>query len=127
MVRKKPNGADCAYCGRFLVKPNITDDHIIPKKDGGSDSWSNIAWADIICNNLKSGMSVAEFEKFLNEVVYTFISKEDYQKLRLDKVSVRKFFRKFWNWYRSMQKKEGFCIGKSGYPQLVSRQLELPL
>ncbi len=72
-------------------------------------------------------MKVEDFQKFLNEVVYTHIPKEEYQKLRLDKASVKKFFRKFWNWYRKMQRKENLGMGKAGYPQLISRQMKLPL
>ncbi|HPC12122.1 MAG TPA: HNH endonuclease, partial [candidate division Zixibacteria bacterium] len=41
----------CQYCG--ANKGPMTVDHVIPRTEGGSDSWSNLVCACERCNNLK--------------------------------------------------------------------------
>lgn len=41
----------CAYCGRGDLP--LTIDHIIPKAQGGVDSWENLVSACTACNNRK--------------------------------------------------------------------------
>ncbi len=43
----------CQYCGAKNVP--LTIDHIVPKVDGGKDSWENLVTACIQCNNKKGG------------------------------------------------------------------------
>lgn len=41
----------CAYCGSS--RGNMTVDHVIPKNQGGTDTWENLVCACERCNNLK--------------------------------------------------------------------------
>jgi len=41
----------CQYCG--TTHPPITVDHVIPKAQGGPDTWDNLTAACIRCNNRK--------------------------------------------------------------------------
>ncbi len=41
----------CQYCGK--VEPSMTIDHIVPKSQGGLDTWENLVCACPACNNRK--------------------------------------------------------------------------
>ncbi|MDH7516273.1 MAG: HNH endonuclease [Bacteroidota bacterium] len=41
----------CQYCGTTAAP--ITVDHVIPRSQGGTDTWENLVAACIRCNNLK--------------------------------------------------------------------------
>lgn len=43
----------CAYCGNRFSHANLTQDHIIPKGQGGSDDWTNLISSCFPCNNRK--------------------------------------------------------------------------
>jgi 5-methylcytosine-specific restriction endonuclease McrA len=45
------DGHRCQYCGS--TSPPITVDHILPKSQGGGESWENLVAACIRCNNVK--------------------------------------------------------------------------
>lgn len=47
----KRDGHRCQYCGQ--KRHPLTVDHVIPKNNGGSDSWENLVCACARCNNLK--------------------------------------------------------------------------
>ncbi|MFQ6102835.1 MAG: HNH endonuclease [Candidatus Glassbacteria bacterium] len=47
----KRDNFTCQYCGKRHEV--LTTDHVIPKSQGGSESWSNLVTACIKCNNLK--------------------------------------------------------------------------
>lgn len=49
----------CQYCGRHSVK--LTVDHIVPRRLGGKDTWTNVVAACGPCNHRKGS-------KMLNEV-----------------------------------------------------------
>ncbi|MEW6684916.1 MAG: HNH endonuclease [Candidatus Edwardsbacteria bacterium] len=48
----------CQYCG--TTKGPLTTDHIIPKSQGGEDSWENLVCACIKCNNKKGDRNPKE-------------------------------------------------------------------
>ena len=47
----KRDNYTCQYCGR--KRDVLTTDHIIPKSQGGTESWNNLVTACIKCNNFK--------------------------------------------------------------------------
>lgn len=46
------DGYKCQYCG--ASGGNLTIDHIIPKSQGGEDTWENLVTACVSCNNKKN-------------------------------------------------------------------------
>lgn len=50
----------CAYCGRGDLP--LTIDHIIPKSNGGEDTWENLITACLPCNNKKGNRTPAQAE-----------------------------------------------------------------
>ena len=48
----------CQYCGRKTKA--LTLDHVIPRRQGGNQSWENIVSACIPCNHRKAGRTPAE-------------------------------------------------------------------
>ena len=48
----------CQYCG--AAKGPMTVDHVIPKTEGGSDSWENLVSACTKCNNQKGDRTLEE-------------------------------------------------------------------
>lgn len=48
---------ECQYCGR---KSNLTLDHIIPRSNGGNNSWENLVTACEPCNLRKGNKSLLE-------------------------------------------------------------------
>jgi 5-methylcytosine-specific restriction endonuclease McrA len=69
------DGHTCAYCG--LTKGPMTVDHIIPKNQGGSDTWENLVCACERCNNLKgdrtpknAGMRLVRKPRRPNHITY---------------------------------------------------------
>ena len=49
----------CLYCG---TRENLTLDHVLPKAQGGRDSWDNLATACQKCNSKKGNMTPEEAE-----------------------------------------------------------------
>jgi 5-methylcytosine-specific restriction endonuclease McrA len=47
----KRDNHTCQYCGR--KHETLTTDHVIPKSQGGAESWDNLVAACIRCNNKK--------------------------------------------------------------------------
>ncbi len=45
------DGHRCQYCGSTALP--ITIDHIVPRAQGGADSWENLVAACMRCNNMK--------------------------------------------------------------------------
>jgi len=48
----------CQYCGKR--SRNLTLDHVIPRRQGGGQSWENIVAACIPCNHVKAGRTPQE-------------------------------------------------------------------
>jgi len=48
----------CQYCG--LKHPNLTIDHVVPKRAGGASTWENLVTACPQCNHKKGGLTLAQ-------------------------------------------------------------------
>lgn len=45
----------CQYCGRIYPTSDLSIDHVLPRSQGGADSWENLVCACIRCNAKKGG------------------------------------------------------------------------
>ncbi|MGP1272757.1 MAG: HNH endonuclease [Phycisphaerales bacterium] len=45
----------CQYCGHHFPTSELSIDHVVPKSQGGGDSWTNLVCACIRCNARKGG------------------------------------------------------------------------
>lgn len=45
----------CQYCGRSFSTSELSIDHVLPRTQGGGDSWENLVCACIKCNAKKGG------------------------------------------------------------------------
>jgi 5-methylcytosine-specific restriction endonuclease McrA len=45
----------CQYCGRIFPTNDLSIDHVLPRAQGGGDSWENLVCACIKCNARKGG------------------------------------------------------------------------
>jgi 5-methylcytosine-specific restriction endonuclease McrA len=45
----------CQYCGRAPLRHQLTVDHVVPRSQGGTTSWENLATACAQCNRRKGG------------------------------------------------------------------------
>ena len=45
----------CQYCGRHFTSSELTIDHVLPRMQGGSDTWENLVCACVPCNARKGG------------------------------------------------------------------------
>lgn len=67
----------CQYCGIEVHGKNATIDHIIPKKRGGGNTWSNLVCACKDCNHFKGNRTPKEANMTLKNKpkepnIYTF-------------------------------------------------------
>jgi 5-methylcytosine-specific restriction endonuclease McrA len=46
---------NCQYCGKRFSASDLTLDHIVPRVQGGGNSWANLVCACIRCNTRKGG------------------------------------------------------------------------
>lgn len=49
----KRDNNQCLYCGHVFNKGNLTRDHVIPRGQGGRDTWMNVVSACGRCNHRK--------------------------------------------------------------------------
>ena len=45
----------CQYCGHYFPTSELSIDHVIPRKQNGDDSWTNLVCACVRCNARKGG------------------------------------------------------------------------
>jgi 5-methylcytosine-specific restriction endonuclease McrA len=45
----------CQYCGKRFSATDLTLDHVVPRVQGGGNSWSNLVCACMKCNTKKGG------------------------------------------------------------------------
>lgn len=45
----------CQYCGRRFPVRELTIDHVVPRVQGGGNSWTNLVCACVRCNTRKGG------------------------------------------------------------------------
>lgn len=72
-ILKKSNGC-CWYCGIQLDKSNYTSDHVVSKKNGGTDSIDNLVPCCKRCNSRKGTRAIEQFR----EKLQLELSKKDY-------------------------------------------------
>jgi 5-methylcytosine-specific restriction endonuclease McrA len=48
----------CQYCGS--IRGPMTVDHVVPRSQGGEDTWENLVCACVPCNNRKSNRSLRQ-------------------------------------------------------------------
>lgn len=61
----------CAYCGHKFPKAKLSKDHVIPKAQGGKDTWTNLVTACQPCNQKKDDRTPQEAGMELLYVPYT--------------------------------------------------------
>ena len=49
------DGSRCQYCGRSFSTRELTLDHVLPRVQGGENSWTNLVCACVRCNARKGG------------------------------------------------------------------------
>ncbi|MBM4110468.1 MAG: HNH endonuclease [Phycisphaerae bacterium] len=49
------DGSRCQYCGKHFSTKELTLDHVVPRVQGGENSWSNLVCACVRCNARKGG------------------------------------------------------------------------
>lgn len=45
----------CQYCGRLFPTSELSIDHVVPRTQGGGDTWTNLVCACVRCNAKKGG------------------------------------------------------------------------
>ena len=56
----------CAYCGKAITIKNMQVDHILPKRNGGTDDIDNLNPSCRLCNHYKRA---ADIEIFRNDLL----------------------------------------------------------
>ena len=54
----------CAYCGKAIKIEDMQVDHIVPKRDNGTDDFSNMNPSCRLCNHYKRADSLESFRKW---------------------------------------------------------------
>lgn len=49
------DGSRCQYCGKRFATTELSLDHVVPRSQGGENTWDNIVCACIRCNVRKGG------------------------------------------------------------------------
>jgi 5-methylcytosine-specific restriction endonuclease McrA len=50
----------CQYCGKKFPSSELSLDHIVPRSQGGGDSWTNVVCCCVSCNVRKGGRTPAQ-------------------------------------------------------------------
>lgn len=50
----------CQYCGRTFPTSELSIDHVVPRSQGGLDTWENLVCACVKCNARKGGRTPTE-------------------------------------------------------------------
>ena len=45
----------CQYCGKFFPSSELSIDHVVPRTQGGGESWENLVCSCVACNSRKGG------------------------------------------------------------------------
>jgi len=54
------DGSRCQYCGKPFPTRELTLDHVVPRVQGGENSWTNLVCACVRCNARKGGRTPAQ-------------------------------------------------------------------
>lgn len=60
----------CQYCNTRLESKDLTIDHIIPKDQGGQNTWENTVTACFPCNNKKDNRTPSQAKMYLRKRPY---------------------------------------------------------
>ena len=52
--------SQCQYCGKAFSTKELTLDHVVPRVQGGENSWTNLVCACVRCNARKGGRTPAQ-------------------------------------------------------------------
>lgn len=66
----KKQGGKCHYCRKQMTKRPVgphhaTEDHIIPRAQGGASSFANLVGACFKCNNMRGNIPYSTFKEFI--------------------------------------------------------------
>jgi 5-methylcytosine-specific restriction endonuclease McrA len=79
------DGRTCQYCHTKLEARELTIDHIVPKDQGGGNSWQNTVTACFPCNNKKDNRTPSQAKMYLRRRPYQpTIMEFTLKKLELD-------------------------------------------
>ncbi len=59
------DGNCCQYCGRHVRADEMTVDHVVPRSQGGKNSWENCVIACRRCNSVKGSQGLKESGLYL--------------------------------------------------------------
>lgn len=62
------DGYACLYCGAHGEGVHLTLDHVVPRCDGGKNTWENLATACFACNQKKGCRSLEESGMVLKSI-----------------------------------------------------------
>lgn len=71
----KLNGPFCIYCNKIHNVKDLTIDHVLPKKHGGSNNIKNLALSCQNCNEKKGVLLLTQFLRAYEIKVTNVISK----------------------------------------------------
>ena len=54
------DGNRCQYCGKHFATKELTLDHVVPRVQGGLNTWDNLVCACVKCNARKGGRTPTE-------------------------------------------------------------------
>jgi 5-methylcytosine-specific restriction endonuclease McrA len=54
------DGNRCQYCGKHFTTKELTLDHVVPRVQGGLNTWDNLVCACVKCNARKGGRTPSE-------------------------------------------------------------------
>ncbi|MFO0893960.1 MAG: HNH endonuclease [Phycisphaerales bacterium] len=54
------DGSRCQYCGKHFSTRELTLDHVVPRVQGGENTWTNLVCACVRCNARKGGRTPVE-------------------------------------------------------------------
>ena len=61
------DSSQCQYCGGFFKTSELSLDHIVPRSQGGENSWTNLVCCCVHCNSKKGGRTPEQANIWLNE------------------------------------------------------------
>lgn len=64
------DGNQCAYCGNYFHKSELTRDHVIPTSRGGPNKWENVVTSCGGCNKAKSDYLLKDIDMKLQYQPY---------------------------------------------------------
>ncbi len=65
------DGYQCLYCGDRFRQSELTRDHIVPRAQGGADSWTNVVAACKRCNHAKGNRTPEQADMPLLAIPFT--------------------------------------------------------